>query len=275
MTSPKPRSANDEWTVDAVDVTAYLTRIGHPPVPAPTVEALRTLHAAHSRSIPFENIDVLLDQHPGVELPGIVAKLVGRRRGGYCYEHGLLFAAVATQLGYQVRRRMSRIDPEKPSFRTHMTLVVTAEGQDFLVDIGFGAGMFQPMPLVAGQVTDQAGWKHRLVQDGPLWVLQKQEAEGWRSLHGFEEQEQRPVDYLVAHHFVATHPRSPFSQQLVAMRLEEGVSHRLVGGQLTVERADGSTETRPVTPAEAVALLPELGIELTETERQLLLDRIS
>ncbi|MGO1049081.1 arylamine N-acetyltransferase family protein [Crossiella sp. CA198] len=275
MTTPTQQTTNDEWTVDAVDVRAYLDRIAHPPVQAPTVEALRTLHAAHSTAIPFENIDVLLHQHPGVDLKLIADKLITRKRGGYCYEHGLLFAAVATQLGYQVRRRLSRIDPDKPSFRTHMTLVITAEGRDFLVDIGFGAGMFTPMPLVDGLVTEQAGWPHRLVWDDPDWVLQKLEDGNWRSLHGFDEQVQHPVDYAVAHHFVSTHPRSPFAQQLVVMRLEPGVSHRLVGGELITERADGPTGTRPVTPAEAIELLPEFGVELTSAEAQALLSRIS
>lgn len=275
MTLTTPRITSDEWTVHAVDLTAYLARIGHPAVPEPTLAALRSLHAAHIRAIPFENLDVLLQQHPGVDLAAIAAKLVHRRRGGYCYEHCLLFAAVAEQLGYRVRRRMSRIDPDKPSFRTHMTLIITAEGQDYLVDIGFGAGMFQPMPLLPGEVTDQAGWPHRLVQDGPLWVLQKLEAEGWRSLHGFDEQEQHLVDYSVAHHFVSTHPRSPFTGQPVVMRLDEGLSRRLVGGELLVERPGQEIEKRPVTPAELPELLVELDVELTETELRALLAKLA
>ncbi|MBP2477978.1 N-hydroxyarylamine O-acetyltransferase [Crossiella equi] len=271
--STAPETTSDEWTITAVDVAGYLARIGHPAVPAPTAAALRSLHEAHIRAIPFENIDVLLHQHPGVGLDVIADKLVTRRRGGYCYEHALLFAAVAEQLGYAVRRRMSRIEPDRPGPRTHMTLTVTAQGREYLVDIGYGAGMYRPMPLAEGEVVDQAGWPHRLVRDGALWLLQKQESGGWRTLHGFDDQEQHPVDYAVAHHYVSSHPRSPFSQQLVVMRLAEGLSRRLVGEELTVEHADGRTDTRPVPRAELATLLPELGLRLTEDELRRLIER--
>ncbi|MBA8825553.1 hypothetical protein FHX42_002904 [Saccharopolyspora lacisalsi] len=60
---------NDEWDIAAVDVEAYLERIDHPRV-SPSTEALRSLHEAHVRTIPFENIDVVLGRHPGLEPHG-------------------------------------------------------------------------------------------------------------------------------------------------------------------------------------------------------------
>jgi len=47
----------DEWDIAALDLDAYLDRIGHPRV-APSAGALRSLHEAHMRTIPFENVDV-------------------------------------------------------------------------------------------------------------------------------------------------------------------------------------------------------------------------
>ena len=40
------------------------------------------------RAFTFDNIDVLLDRHPGVDLAAVQAEFVGRGRGGYCFEHG-------------------------------------------------------------------------------------------------------------------------------------------------------------------------------------------
>lgn len=149
-------TGTDEWDIAAVDVDAYLQRIGHPRVP-PSVDALRSMHEAHVRAVPFENVDVVLGTHRGLGLDVISDKLVHRYRGGYCYEHTLLFAAVLERLGFVVQRRMARVQPHRSALRTHMMLAVHADGADHLVDVGFGAGMLYPMPLRDETVVDQAG----------------------------------------------------------------------------------------------------------------------
>lgn len=255
----------DEWDVAALDVEAYLDRIDHPRLP-PSADVLRSLHQAHVRAIPFENVDVVIGTHPGLQLGAIAGKLVHRRRGGYCYEHALLFAAVLERLGFAVQRRIARVQPHRPGPRTHMMLVVRAEEADYLVDVGFGAGMLYPMPLRDGAEVDQAGWDHRLTRDGALWTLSKRAADGWEALHAFDGTPQCPVDYEVAHHYTSTHPRSPFASQLIVLRLDHGVSRRLVGDELTVEYADGRLERSSVAPEHLDATLRELDVVLNAEE---------
>ncbi|GGU14491.1 arylamine N-acetyltransferase family protein [Lentzea flava] len=241
------------WQTDLVDLDAYFGRTG-----ASASSSLTELHEAHVRAIPFENIDVMLGLVPSLDLVDIQAKMVGRRRGGYCYEHQLLFTAVLERLGYEVRRRMARV---KTGPRTHFMSIV----DDQLVDVGFGAGMLHPMPLVDGAVVDQAGWPHRLRREGRLWVLEKQVENGWERMHAFEDDvEQLPVDYRMANYYVATHERSPFSRQLVVMRLEPGLSRRLVGSEITIEHAGEKPENSQVENLEKT--LESLDITLTEGE---------
>jgi N-hydroxyarylamine O-acetyltransferase len=255
----------DNWDVHRVDLPAYLARIGHPHV-SPSAESLRSLTEAHVRAIPFENVDVLLGTHRGIGMDVITDKLIYRQRGGYCYEHTLLFAAVAEQLGFPVRRLIARVQPQRSGARTHMTLRITADGVDHLVDVGFGAGMFTPMPLRDGVVVDQAGWPHRLTADNGTWTLAKQTGAGWLPLHAFDESAQRPIDYQVAHHYVSTHPNSRFVGQLIVMRLDRGVSRRLVDDQLTVEYSDGRLE-RTLVPLERLDdVLRELDVVLDRGE---------
>ncbi|GAA0533090.1 arylamine N-acetyltransferase [Saccharopolyspora subtropica] len=255
----------DEWQIGSLDVDEYLARISHPRV-EPSSAALRSLHEAHVRTIPFENVDAVLGAHPGLDLPVIADKLVRRRRGGYCFEHALLFAAVLENLGFDVQRRMARTQPHRPGYRTHMMLRVRVDGEDHLADVGFGAGMLRPMPLRDGVVVDQAGWKHRLVRDGALWTLEKEGAGGWEALHSSDEMPQHLTDYLVANHFIATHPKSPFSRKLVVMRLDHGISRRLVGDELTVEHADGHVTTTRITPTQLDDTLRQLDVVLTPEE---------
>ncbi|WP_130344989.1 arylamine N-acetyltransferase family protein [Herbihabitans rhizosphaerae] len=255
----------DDWHIDDVDLDAYLARIDHP-VLTPSVDGLTSLHQAHVRAIPFENVDVVLGTHAGIGMPAITAKLVDRARGGYCYEHSLLFAAVLERLGFRVTRRMARVQPHKSGPRTHMLLSVHLDGVDHQADVGFGAYMLSPMPLVDGAVVDQAGWTHRITRDGPLWTLAKRVEDGWEPMHSSDELPNRPADYEVAHHYVSTHPHSPFSRKLVVMRLAEGLSRQLVGDELTVEHADGRVERRKVEPSELGTVLRELDVELTDDE---------
>ncbi|MGJ7907256.1 arylamine N-acetyltransferase family protein [Actinopolyspora sp. H202] len=256
----------DEWSVATVSVDAYLTRIGQPEPAVPSVAALHSLHEAHVRTIPFENIDVLLGSHPGLGLREIQHKLVGRNRGGYCYEHALLFAAVLERLGFTVSRHMARVQPLHPGPYSHMMLLVSFEEGAYLADVGFGAGVPRPMPLRDGAEVDQYGIRHRLSRDGAFWYLQKWTSEGWESLHAFDTTPSRPVDYEVAHHYTATHPNSPFVGKPVVMRPERDSTRKLLGDELRVEHVSGEIETTPVPGDELGRRLRELDVELTEQE---------
>lgn len=243
---------SDVWQTDLVDLDAYFARTG-----ASASSSLTELHEAHVRTIPFENIDVMLGRVPSLDVGDIQAKMLSRR-GGYCYEHQLLFTAVLERLGYDVRRRMSRV---MTGPRTHFVSLV----DDHLVDVGFGAGMLHPMPLVDGAVVDQAGWPHRLRFVDGRWVLEKETVDGWQHMHAFEpDVEQRPIDCVMANYYIATHERSPFSRQLVVMRLEPGLSRRLVGSTLTFERAGSKPENSQVE--NLAETLESLDITLTERE---------
>src|SRR6478752_6732226 len=155
------RHVADPWQTDQLDLGAYLARVGVPASP-PSRAALDALHEAHVRAFTFDNIDVLLDQHPGVALGAVQAKFVGRGRGGYCFEHGVLFAAALERLGYDVERRLGRVGGQA---RTHCVVVVTVEGEPLLADPGFGMSVLRPIPLADGAEEDHGGWRYRLKEE--------------------------------------------------------------------------------------------------------------
>ena len=73
-------------------------------------------------------------------------------------------------------------------------------------------------------------------------------------------------DYEVFHHFTSTHPRSPFVERLIVMRLDPGLSRKLLGRELTVEKPDGTKETSTIEAERLDVTLKDLGILLTEDE---------
>ena len=69
-----------------MDVRAYLGRVGYNGPPAPTVDTLRALHRQHMLTVPFENLDIGLGREIVLDPERFVEKIVGQRRGGFCYE---------------------------------------------------------------------------------------------------------------------------------------------------------------------------------------------
>src|SRR5688572_18194182 len=92
-----------------LDLQAYFTRIGYQGAATATLETLRALHRLHPQEIPFENLNPLLRRPVQLDLPSLQTKLLAQRRGGYCYEHNLLFKHVLEQLGFRVTGLAARV----------------------------------------------------------------------------------------------------------------------------------------------------------------------
>src|SRR5258708_38266704 len=94
--------------MDNDTVAAYLQRIAVPQPVAPDADGLRRLHRAHQLAVPFENLSIHLPESVSLEEEDLVAKIVGRRRGGFCYELNGLFGLLLGVLGADVARLAAR-----------------------------------------------------------------------------------------------------------------------------------------------------------------------
>jgi N-hydroxyarylamine O-acetyltransferase len=259
-----------EWEIERLDLDAYLDRVEYDGDTSPTAQTLAALHRAHLATIPFENLDVVLGRGIEVDLDSVEAKLVRRRRGGYCFEHGVLFAAALERLGYAVDRLLARVgdDWERPRARTHMTLRVHADGAAWLADVGFGNGILEPLPFAADGPVIQQRWTFALAASGShSWRLRERQGADWRTRYAFDDQRVYPADIVMANHFTSTFPRSPFVGQAVVVRRDGEATRRLVGRRLSVTRPDGSTEERDLGDDEvAEALLEAFRLPLSPQE---------
>ena len=233
-----------------VDLDAYCARIGWRGPRTPTIETLRALHALHPAAIVFEAIDVLLGR--GVDLaPAVVdAKLIGAGRGGYCYEHNLLFERVLSALGFAVERLVGRVRwllppgaPPRP--RTHMALRVTLDGVPWLADVGFG-GCVPTAPLwmdrTAAQPTTHEDF--RIFPFGDALLVQARLGARWTSLYELSQEPQLDVDLELPNWYSATHPESRFRRQLLVARTTPEARYTLLEAQLTIRSPAGEVERR-------------------------------
>jgi len=228
----------------ALDLDAYLERIAYVGPVEPTLEVLDALHLAHATTIPFENLDILLGRPIRLDLSSLQDKLVRDRRGGYCFEHNTLFAAALEAVGFGVTRLAARVrfGARGVTARTHMVLLVEADGEGRLADVGFGGGsILRSLPMGPGPVVDQFGWRFRLVDDDGARVVQTRRPRGWLDLYAFTFEPQFPVDYEMANHFTSTHPSSPFTRTLTAQLCSPERSLILRGRKLIEETPTGET----------------------------------
>ena len=257
---------------DDLDLDAYLARIGRPGPVAPDATTLRALHAAHVASIPFENLDVQMGLPIRLDLDSLQQKLVGRRRGGYCFEQNTLFLAVLRRAGFdvvpceaRVRRGATTLLP-----RTHMLLLVQMEGGRWLCDVGFGAdGPLEPVPMDGGPHRQPQGTFRVAAEAGGegLNVLQSLQDGAWADLYAFRAEERFPVDYEMANHYTSTYPGSRFVTTLTAQRQDAEGRHILRNrayARIQGDRAEG----RELAPQEVIPILREVfGLDVPEGAR--------
>jgi N-hydroxyarylamine O-acetyltransferase len=244
-----------------LDLDAYLTRIGYTGDRQPTLDVLNALHLAHATHIPFENLDILRGRPIRLDLTSLQAKLVAGRRGGYCFEHNLLFRAVLEALGFAVRPLAARVRLGHPSVRarTHMLLMVTVADVPFIADVGFGGGgLLHPIPLVEAEPVRHYAWDFRLVREGSGWVLQSFTDAQWMDLYTFTLERQYRIDYEVANYYVSTHPDAQFTQGLFVQQATPEARYFLHDHTLTVDRGpEGETALTLADNAERLAVLAE------------------
>jgi N-hydroxyarylamine O-acetyltransferase len=260
-------SVPDEWSASHLHLDAYLRRIGASSPLIPDGPTLARLHRGHVLAIPFENADIMLGRGVAVDLASIQDKLVCRRRGGYCFEHGLLLAAALERLGYRVDRLLARVGGEQDT-RTHLVLRVHAGQECWLADTGFGTGLLEPLPFDDGTPRPQHGWTYRLLAASKhSWQLQERQGQHWATLYRFDDQPQHASDILVANHFTSTYPGSHFVRQLVVIRKDAAALRRLTGRRLTITRPGHPGDERHLSDSEfADALTKTFGLQLSTGE---------
>jgi N-hydroxyarylamine O-acetyltransferase len=205
---------------------AYLGRLGLAGEPRVSADGLEALHRAQAYTIPFENFDILLGRGISLEPADVFAKLVARRRGGYCFELNGLLQMALEAFGFAVRPLLARVHLSgTPTGRSHLLLLVTLQGREWLADVGFGGpGLRAPIPFSLHGSVRQDGQEFRLVERAPFGVMLEVRLDsGWQALYSFDLGTVVAADIACGNHFTATHPSSFFTfTRLAALPRADG-----------------------------------------------------
>ncbi|WP_221352557.1 arylamine N-acetyltransferase family protein [Streptomyces beigongshangae] len=237
-------------------VDAYLRRIGVTHPAWPTADVLRELQLRHLLTVPFENLSIHLGEEIALDEGPLLDKLVGARRGGFCYELNGAFGALLKALGFDVTLLAGRAYGEEGRLGIpydHLALRVrTVDGGDWLADVGFGSHSHYPLAfgergeqvdpagtfrvIVAG--ADPAGVRGSAGEFGDLEVVRD-----GVSRYRLETRPRVLGDFMAGSWWHSTSPASHFTQSLVCSRVtEDGGRITLSGRTLTVTDPGGAKE---------------------------------
>jgi len=244
-----------------VDIAAYLERINDDGPLAPTAATLRRLHVAHLLAVPFENLSIHSGEPIVLEDGALFEKVVGQRRGGFCYELNGLFAALLSALGFNVAMLSAGVANGAgeigPEF-DHMTLLVTLS-ERWLVDVGFGDSFREPLLLDERAEQGQGGRAYRIDEagDGRLILMQRLEGGAWKSQYRFNLEPHVYADYagMCRHH--QTSPESHFTRQRICSLPTGEGRVTLRGMRLITTRGGDRQERELVDEAERAEVLRE------------------
>jgi N-hydroxyarylamine O-acetyltransferase len=235
-----------------VDLERYFERIGYAGPRVASLAVLEQLHALHPAAIAFENLSPFLGETVKLDLPSLEQKLVRGARGGWCFEHNLLFSSVLQALGFKLTRLAARVRWSVAAgvvtARSHMLMLVRIAGADYIADVGFGGlTLTAPLRLTAGVEQKTTLEPHRLVALDAGFLLEARIADEWQALYTFDLAEAQLADYEVSNWYLCNHPQSHFVRGIVAARTAADRRYALRYTRFAIHHANGETERRFLT----------------------------
>jgi N-hydroxyarylamine O-acetyltransferase len=226
---------------DSIDLQAYFRRIGWEGELVPDMSTLQAIVTAHVAAIPFENLNPLLGLPVNLEPAALERKLVHEGRGGYCFEQNLLLQAILREIGFEVSGLIARVlwtlPEDAMTAQSHMLLRVEMAGESWLVDVGFGGQTLVGVLWLQADIEQATQLEpFRLVQVEGDWRMQAMVRGQWLSLYRFDPRPVPLIDYVVANHYVSTHPDSKFVNHLNVARTLSDSRLSLRNREFTVRR---------------------------------------
>jgi len=232
------------------DQDAWLGRIGYSGPLSPTLETLNRLVFAHSHSIAYETLDIMLGRPPKLDVPTLQHKMIVSKRGGYCFEQNMLFRAGLRSLGYRITSLQGRvvrglaIDAPRPAI--HMLLKVELPEGSYLADVGFGNLAPTCALLLAPQIEQDTPHEvMRFIDVGGELTLQAQLKHGWEHIYRVIPYPRYDGEYEITNWYTATHPDTPYQGNIIVAKPgPNGRRITMYNARVTVRDAEGRAEKR-------------------------------
>jgi N-hydroxyarylamine O-acetyltransferase len=250
-----------------MDTAKYLRRIGIENFQIPVnAENLKFLQKQHLLNIPFENLDIHWKRPILLDTEAFYGKIIGEKRGGFCYELNGLFNELLRNLGFQTRLVSARVSDGKGGFSNeydHLAIIVKIGESEYLADVGFGAFSAEALRVVTNlEQRDETGvFVVKPFEDGYLEVAKKDD-DAWRSEYIFKPLGRDLTEFAEMCNFHQTSPESHFTRgKVCSLMLENG--RKTLTDKKFIETRNGEKRETEITSDDKfnAQLAREFGIE--------------
>jgi N-hydroxyarylamine O-acetyltransferase len=191
-------------------------------IPSANIEFIRELQSKHIARYSFNSLAVVLGQDISLDVESIFKKIVEKQRGGYCFEHNKLALNVLLELGFDVRLLMAKViyNRDVDVARTHRITLLHLDGDDYIVDVGFGHfGARLPVKLELGLEQNQGDSIYRIIQNqNNDYCYQVFKDDAFFTLYTFNLHHYSEAECLPAHFYSHKSPDAAFVNNMVVCR---------------------------------------------------------
>lgn len=239
----------------------YLRLLEVDPGP-PDLALLSRIVGAHMTRIPFENISKLYSVHHSGRrrIPTIEEYLDGietNRFGGTCYINNHSLSRLLLHLGFDVSYCGAQMTDHVD---VHTVILVHVDGEELLVDTGYGAPFLEPLPRRREtEVVVELG--RELYVLNPIDEHGRSQVDHFRNgelIHGYRvDPTPRDLEHFSAIIAESYQGDATFLNSLIAMRFFPGRSVAVINDELIESSPEGSRITPlpgPIDRVEAIAL---------------------
>jgi N-hydroxyarylamine O-acetyltransferase len=223
------------------EVAGYLTRLGLDERPPATLATLVEIHRRHAERIPYENLHTMLGSPPAIDAEATLARVAAGGNAGYCFHHNGVMTVVLRALGFDVVPAWGHnwdTDAERRDVHVgHLAMYVRGlpthdnPGGLWWPDVGFGDGLRDPLPLLAGEHR-QSPFTYRLeLRDGG-WTFHHDAKGSFGAVDLFDE-ELTAEQERAAHRRLTAPVGGAYARKLVVQRRLPDAAETLRGCQFT------------------------------------------
>ncbi|MUG43516.1 arylamine N-acetyltransferase family protein [Paenibacillus woosongensis] len=220
----------------------YLRRLGMERQ-QPTMEFLFALHRAHVERIAWQTIDLFAGKPVPIDSGSLIHHII-YRGGGYCFHLNGAFHLLLRSLGYHVSLHRAGVQSHGQEARIdsfHLGLSVRlpiknknirdAEAQTWLVDVGLGDMLYEPVPLDFGE-HKQGFHTYKLTESSvvtPGWRLAHDPLGAFIGVDIDPEAVPNMAEFIPKHEHLSSSPESTWIHLLLVRNRHKTGSNELRG----------------------------------------------
>ena len=220
---------------------------------AADLENLKFLQRQHLLTVPFENLDIHWKRLIDLDDNRFYDKIIGEKRGGFCYELNGLFYELLAEIGFQnkiISARVSKGDGDFGAEYDHLAIITQIGSDEYLVDVGFGSFTAEPLKFAVDveQQDDNGVFLIRKYDDSYFEVVRR-DGDVWQGEYIFTPLQCDLMEFSEMCQFHQTSPESHFTRGKVCSLMTRG-GRKTLTDEKFIETVNGEKKEISVSSAE-------------------------